>query len=184
MGIREVLTERLIDVRNIVTECIMRVRDAMNERPALGIGVGAGVILIAIFFMFVRMHGGGAGTELLPKSAWYTDDDGQSFFVDSADKVSPFDHKGKVAVRACYYTCDGGKTKFLSHLERFTAEGKKAAEETLAKGYKLIFRNGVQVKKPGAPESEWADLQSPQGQKIGRPTCPDGSTDHLEMAVP
>src|ERR1051325_10021570 len=156
----------------------MGIREAMNERPLVAYSVAGGVLLIAIIFLISAMRGRNVGTELLPKQAWYTDDDGKTFFVDSAEKVAPFDHKGKVAVRACYYTCDGGKTKFLSHLERFSPQGKKAAEETLAKGYKLIFRQGVQVKKPGAPESEWVELQSPKGQQVGRPTCPDGSSDH------
>ena len=86
--------------------------------------------------------------------AWYTTDDGATYFAHNYE-VPPFTFHGKEAVQAWVYTCDGGQTRFLGYLMRFTPEGKEAMEHLLAErrahqsSSPLTLPPGVQVKKPG-----------------------------------
>lgn len=121
-------------------------------------------------------------------SAYYTDDDGQTFFVDSVYRVPPFDHNGKTAVRAMRMTYDDGKKDFVAYLQRFTAPVKKkldaACAAATAAGKPLstvreffsqdVFLNGLEVKKAG-PGGTWVPRRSSEGIDIMNTPSPDGS---------
>lgn len=49
-----------------------------------------------------------------------------AMFADSADKLPPFDHNGKPAVRVRVWTTDGGNTRYVSHYERHTPKALEA----------------------------------------------------------
>jgi hypothetical protein len=105
---------------------------------------------------------------------WYTTDDGKTFFADDADRISPFEHNGKQAYRCYVWTCDGGKTKFVSHLERHKpsiwrarqAEGRVRPED--------LTMSPFDVKPPLSGEGGWMDFSSPGGERIRTPRCPSG----------
>ena len=137
--------------------------------------VGAG---IAIFVQARDLMGSGAG------KAYFSIDDGKTFFTDSSDRVPPFDKGGKPAYRAHVFEC-GGKRE-VGYLSRFTPESIAALEE--AKKYRgtgkpppnvgalaSIGTTGLQVKRPGA--AQWvsqADVARATAVRVFR--CRDGST--------
>ena len=119
--------------------------------------------------------------------AFYTADDGKTYFTDDAARVPPFFKDGKLAVRAQVFTCDGGKTSFVGYVEMYSPENKQALEKALETGRppepgKLGM---VLVKKPGG--NVWVAL-SPQTvvayQAIVQVKCPDGSVDNLARVFP
>ena len=64
--------------------------------------------------------------------ACYSDDDGATWFVDSAYKVTPFDHEGKQAVRALVFTYAGGSKHFVVCLMRYSQKGQKKLADAIA----------------------------------------------------
>ena len=137
--------------------------------------VGAGV---AIFLQARELMGPGAG------KSFFTVDDGKTFFVDSSDKIPPFERGGQQAYRAHVFEC-GGK-RVVGYLSRFTPEAIAALRE--AAKYKgtgkpppnvgvlsSIGTTGLQVKRPG--EAAWVmqgDVRRATAVRVFR--CADGST--------
>jgi hypothetical protein len=122
-----------------------------------------------------------AGLEV-PK-AWYTVDDGKTWFLGPGNKVVPFEHEGKMAVRCFVYTCDGGKTKFASHVERLDpAVRSKYGPQAEVEPWKLP-RGAKQVKRSLTGDSGWISEESPQVGQVAIPRCPDGKG-NLEAVLP
>jgi hypothetical protein len=161
------------------------IRETINEKPGIAAGITAALILLVAVFAYYTMSGGGSagGGGTVPMQAFYSDDDGKTYFADDEAKVAPFDRGGgKVAVRARVYKC-GGKT-FVNHLERYTAEAKKRLEASRGASDSAInieASAGLEVKSPGA--GEWVRMSDPRAAKIVQPKCPDGGSD-LEIVTP
>lgn len=110
----------------------MGIRQTLNEKPGIAIGIAA-VILVAAGFLIIRQFTASTPGQQLTKpvgdEAFYTDDDGATFFSDTMKKLTPFKHNGKDAVRARVYKCGTG-APFVGYLERHTAAA--AQNKTLA----------------------------------------------------
>lgn len=121
------------------------------------VGVLALVAIIAAGALIVRslFRGPGHGASVL---VYYTTDDGVTLFPDRADRVAPFDYKGRPAVRARVFSCDGNKTRFVGYLEKFDTEGAKLREDTMAKGGAASAPAGMLVKKAGAQYVQWVSM--------------------------
>ena len=139
----------------------MGVRESINENKRLGLGVAAAVVIVAMAIIGSQVVGGGSGVKE-PETAFYTDDDGKTFFKDDIYKVVPFDHKGKRAYRADVFKCPDGK-QFVGLMYRHNALGTKAMQDHIAKGKSDpqgtflagLEAQGFEVKRPGAPDNTW-----------------------------
>src|SRR4051812_12636877 len=96
----------------------MAIRELINEHSRVVIGVVVTVVLCLLVGITMQMKSAPAATML--KQAYFSDDDGQSFFIDQASQVAPFDHNGKEAVAAHVYSIPHGKP-FVGYLERATS---------------------------------------------------------------
>jgi hypothetical protein len=145
----------------------MSVRDKLNEGK-LGVGVTIAFLAIAgsvLAYMLWPAH------HIDPTSAYYSDDDGQSYFKDSAYKFPPFDHDGKTAVQAMVFLDHG--SKIVGYLIRYTPEAHKKLTDMyngdLEKNLSSkdiqhdvltymhnpdIFSRGQECKLPG-PDNKW-----------------------------
>ena len=157
----------------------MGIREALNRRPKLAAVIGIGLCAVALPIMIWANSSGVPGRA---SEAYYSDDDGKTFFADDIDKLYPFDRNGKQAYRAYVYECSDGK-RFVSYLARYTdaartkiAELEKNTSDPEAPGQANQLRStAIEVKKPG--DESWVSLFGPQGSVIAtHPTCPDGST--------
>lgn len=119
----------------------MGIREKLNDSPGLGIAIAAVAILAVAFELYHYMSGPSvpkadpaAAQAALP--AYFSTDDGASFFADSGSNVAPYDHYGKPAVKAYVYLINGKQV--VKYLEQ-TSGG------------------ALQVKKPGGawiPDSD------------------------------
>jgi hypothetical protein len=153
----------------------MGIREAVNGRPGITAAVVVAVIAVALGFALKHLLAGQERVQTLqaPK-AWYTVDDGRSWFAGPGNKVCPFDHEGKTAYRCYVWSCDGGKTKFVSHLERLEPSMRhKYGPQAEVEPWKMP-PGGEQVKLPGTGDSGWVGEESPQAAQIIVPRCPDG----------
>ena len=155
----------------------MGIREALNRSPKLSKGVLAGIILLALIYLFWSRAGGEGGGGRSGTQAYFSIDDGKSWFVDDAKKIPPFVKSGKDAVRVYVYKCPDGK-KFASHLERYTPEAKKALEASYASrstdlnALQRIQTSGVEVKAPG--QGDWVKSSDPKAAAIVKAKCPHG----------
>lgn len=165
----------------------MGIREKLNQSPSIAVLVVAVVLIASVLMIAFRItQDSGTGPA---KQAYFTIDDGKTWFPDDNAKLSPFIKDGKPAHRVFVWTSDGGKTKFVSHLERYTEEARQKVEQALAQKQafdpglrQLLISSGIEVKAPG--ESQWVKLGSPQGAKVATPQSPDGKSGSIEPVVP
>jgi len=159
----------------------VRFRELIKTRQSAAAALAVVMIVGAAVAIYVQARDGGSSG---PGNAYFSTDDGQTFFVDSATKLPPFDHKGKPAYRAHVFEC-GGK-RVVGYLSGYTPEaiqaleGAKASRGTgkpppNASALATIGTYGLLVKRPGDPG--WvsqADMMRATAVRTFR--CPDGST--------
>src|SRR4051812_38658926 len=108
------------------------VSEAINNHRLITVcGTLAAVIIGAALLIFLPAGGSNARPTDL---AYFSNDDGATWFADDAKKVAPFDKDGRPAYLAHVFTCDGGKTKFVLYLERYSTAAKKMIDGDRAKG--------------------------------------------------
>jgi len=151
---------------------MMGAREWLNQHPKVAIGGGVVIVILAIGLVVAQVLAGRHKYPSGPPQAYYTVDDGKTFFADSTDKVPPFDHEGQPAVTAYVYQCGG--QKFVGYMERFTP---KFHDYVVAHGRTPeAARYGRELKRPGEPN--W--LPSGDLVKVAQiedVKCPNGGTD-------
>lgn len=139
----------------------MGIREALNQRPGLTTGITATVIIAAIVYVIWQAVFGSDSSSDALKSAYYSIDDGKTWFVDDVSKPAPFVKDGGQAVRVHLFSVDGGKTKIPLYLEKFTDKGvliynsARADENDVAAMISAQERlqRELLIKRPG--ESKW-----------------------------
>jgi len=123
------------------------------------------------------------GRPPLPQ-AYFTADDGKTWFAASLAHVPPFEHEGREAVRAFVFACDGGRTRFVAYLQKYTPEARAALERATASladlrlAQDLAGMGGEQLKRPG--DTEWIAAGDERADAIRKPRCPHGT--HADVA--
>jgi hypothetical protein len=157
----------------------MGMREKINDNPKLGFGVAAAMVIVASGFAAVYLRPVHHQDQ---KSAFFTDDDGQTYFKESIFKFPPWDHDGKTAVEASVYT--DGQNTFVGLETRFTPEAKKQLEDRYAQDGDNVMRlmispqimvGGSECKLPGA-QNHWlpaSQMQNPPLKKDSDGLPPD-----------
>jgi hypothetical protein len=152
----------------------MGVRETLNQRRGVVIACVAVIVLIALGVVFWPSRESPEKRPGVPLD-WYTIDDGKSWFKFDARLFPPFDYNGKTAYRCRVWTCDDGKTKFVSHLERYAAPAKKKLEGmTRQQQLDSLEIQMIEVKPPGTGDRGWIDHRDAKASAIITPTCPPG----------
>lgn len=156
----------------------MGIRETLNKRPRVAAAITAGLLtLSAAVFIWANK-----GVSERVTRAYYSDDDGKSYFDDEVNKIYPFDHNGKPAYRAYVYQC-GSEKPFVHYLGRYTDKAKVRMADLAGKtgdpeavGELARLRNtAIEVKKPG--EEKWVPLFSSAGDAMIRhPICQNKTT--------
>jgi hypothetical protein len=162
----------------------MGLRETLKDKPWIGGALSGAFVLIAIAIIVTTYW-----PEKKAKlgEAFYSDDDGKTWFTDSAFLVTPFDHNGKQAVVAQIYSYDDGSKKFCAYLSEFTPEAKQKLEAALAQAKQKgdppgsvdlyhdrnFMQKGLLVKKPGS--KDWVPYDDPKAIGVMSIKSPDGS---------
>lgn len=172
----------------------MGIRESINQNKPVASILMVVITGIALYFILSSVFGGGGGASVSGGGkAFYSTDDGKTWFADDVNKVPPFDKDGKPAVLAYVYTCDGGKTKFVGSLRRYTPEAAKKLTEIRANPnasdpstFEVISMQGEEVRKPGDPANKWVNQTRDYAgwARVVNVTCPDGKPDNLEPVFP
>jgi hypothetical protein len=148
------------------------------------------LILVALLLLVIQIKGQSSPGERA-QYAYFSDDDGATWFADDINKVPPFTKDGKEVVRAFVFRCGGGKP-FVAYLLRFTPEAKKSIETALTKtttpdAGKLMTEatpSGGEVKKPLSGKWALATRDPAAHAEVMKFGCPDGKLRDLEMVLP
>jgi hypothetical protein len=137
------------------------IRESLNKNPAITTGATIAVILAAVGFIVWEVMP--PRPPRVPTQAYFTVDDGATWFPDDINKVAPFDHDGKDAVRCYVYKCSSTGTVFAAYLEKYTksmqAKITQARSSTNAEPDSLDLDNGRLVKKPQSSD-KWVRIES------------------------
>ena len=166
----------------------MGLREQINEKPAVAFAMAGALSVLAfmvVWLTFLRTPAGPQG----PTTAYFSDDDGATWFVDKISNIPPFDHNGKEAVKVWLYRCGTGQP-FVQRLEKYTPEQKKRVEALLKNPSRESTAPGVRglIKKPG--EKIWRELNNRDSAsidlytKLTTPVCPGGSGDTPTLVLP
>lgn len=135
----------------------MSLREKLNQNPQITTIAALVIVLAAIAALWYAISG--PAKLYYGSTAYYTSDDGATYYSDRADLVVPFTDNGKEVVRAHVYQCPS-KGKFVAFLQRYTpqaAEALKESQEAKAAGREpknpglvaMIDQIGSEYKKPG-----------------------------------
>lgn len=153
----------------------MHVREFISARGVWVAPVAIVVVIIAVCVLLrSTFHEARPGPIT---QAYYSDDDGATYFADDLLKAYPFDHNGKTAYRAYVYRCGDSGNAFVGYLARQIGDGRSPAFTSTADAVKAAVHGGknntsVEVKKPG--NNAWFSLDTPGGQAIANVVCADG----------
>jgi hypothetical protein len=160
----------------------MGVREMMERHRITVVVIALGIVLVSTVLAFHDRIGAKPGRS---GEAFFSIDDGKTWFADDIRKIPPFEYRGKVAVRAYVFSCDDGKTKWTAYLERYTAAAKKQIEDTGAAPAFLgpMGAPGREIKRPGA--DRWIDASAlPEAAKVIQLKCPHGGRHPVTPVVP
>jgi len=139
----------------------MHFRKIPRKHAIVSIIVFTVVLAAAVYLISSNTPNSAAG----PKKAFFSVNDGKTWFIDDINKYPPFEHEGKTAVRARLFSTDGGKTIFCGYLERYTPEAKSTLEESERIGGRGsgsrpqanldVILQGIEAKVPGG--SAWVN---------------------------
>jgi hypothetical protein len=156
------------------------VRETLNRNRALLLPSVAVIVVLACVVVFRQATG--SDRPSIPRRAYYTADDGATFFVDDISRVPPFNYGGKTAVRANVFDCGG--QKFVGYLLRYTADAKAKIEAAHGEGVGSIMADGTEVKPPLTADSNWINANKPGAARVYAVHCPGGSSDQPESVMP
>ena len=122
--------------------------------------------------------------------AYFSDDNGKTWYTDSIDLIPPYQHNGKEADGAVIYSYAGGSKQFCGYLFRFPEKIKQQIENAAAPGsgktphgiaYGTEIGGSREVESPGST-GHWAAMGTPAAGTITKITAPDGSD--LDSVLP
>lgn len=165
----------------------MSLRETLAENPRRAAAVVGGLLIVAVAVIAYQLRGSSNSVASGTSSAFFSIDDGKTWFADDAGKIPPFDKDGKQAVRAYVFRSADG-TKFVNYLERFTPQAKQLMEDAQkpadpkvppppgrSGAIQSALIAGREVKRPG--DAKWissADFR--EASKVTAIKTPNGST--------
>jgi hypothetical protein len=169
----------------------MNLRATLSDKPIRAVAIAAGLLLVGLAIIVSQLRS--ASAPVSRSQAFFTIDDGKTWFADDAGKLPPFDKDGKQAVRAYVFRSAAG-AEFVNHLERFKPDAKRAIEEAnkpdpnqKAAGppkhlaaIQSAYTGGREVKRPG--DAKWVGTGDfRDAAQIMAVKCPDGGTEALPI---
>jgi hypothetical protein len=163
----------------------MGIRETINQRPWISMAVVGVIVVFALVLVASTFRGGVvAGRD----QAYFSDDDGKTYFADDASQIPPFDHNGKTAYLAGVFQCEGVEP-FVAYLIRYTPEGKAELERFSAAArnssdakVNVIKLRTRQIKAPR--EGRWTPSDSMEFDVYLSPARPKGATGHPTPLFP
>ena len=155
----------------------MAVRETINQKRGVAVVVVSAVILLVLGITAYRMTSPNNDRQDPAPTGkqWVTTDLGKSWVAADLERLPPFEENGKTAYGCAVWSIDGAKTLWVSHLYRYTEEGRKrfsgpGAETLLRSTMRLEV---MEVRRPGENGGDWVKATDPKGVEIQIPEAAD-----------
>jgi hypothetical protein len=138
------------------------VREVLERNRGIFGAIGALLLFIAVMSILHQAVGGPHRNTRLLNSAFFSDDDGKTWFLDDVSMLPPFNHHGRTAVRAVVYRYGTG-SKFVGYLEKFPNDQLIQIEAAISANPEQTshwLSAPMQIKKPG--DTDW--ISPPDGK--------------------
>jgi len=158
----------------------MPIRETINRRPIL---FGVVMIVATAIATMVSIRQLRSRRQGPPDKAFFTVDEGKTYFADDSMLVAPVDHNGQEAVQCYVFRC--GKKDFVGYLLKYSPQGKDQLEQQHAAGLASavgLSGSEVLVKKPG--DKSWVDQGNDKSRSILQIHCPDDPNAGVEVVAP
>src|ERR1700683_3680664 len=100
----------------------MGVVESINKNKTWTTVLALSMIALAVALLAFELR---PPRQFSQKEAYFSDDDGSSWYLDDINNIPPYTHNGKDGVRAVIYSYDGGSKEFCGYLMRFCPAVKK-----------------------------------------------------------
>jgi hypothetical protein len=159
----------------------MGLRQTIQNRSGVVVLIAGLAIAISVISLVIQA----SGVHRTPTTkAFFSSDDGKTWFKDDGTKAFPFQHDGNPAYRAQIFRC--GQTEFCGYLESLpenVKEGIDAVSDGLARAAALQSASDqILVKKPRG--TAWINSGGKDYASITTPLCPDGSNQEVMPVNP
>ena len=157
------------------------IRGWLNKNP-IPVAI---VLVVGIAAVIYYLVGGALSNEKVQSPTFYSNDDGQTTFIDDVSMVPPFRKGGAEAVRAVKVRPINGTEAddYVLYLVKYKDTARAEAERADASGYKRPS-GGRLFKAPGA--AEWLDGDDPAQREAVNALIsgrrPDGSSVYVLSA--
>jgi hypothetical protein len=167
----------------------MNLPEWLKDKPLRAAAIIGGLLLVGLLIIGFQLRGAGASADTRTR-AFFSIDDGKTWFADDASKLPPFQKDGKQAVLARVYRCSNG-TEFVNYLERFKPDAKQALENAAAgdptgkskpdqNAIRNAYSGGREIKRPGG--SNWiASSNYREASQVMAVKCPNGDTNAVPV---
>ena len=147
----------------------MDVREMLRKKVTVMVVIPLAVIAVAAA---IWQSTSGSRSYMQVGKSFYTDDDGVSYFIDASDKIMPFQHNGREAVRAAVYAGADGKP-FVAYLMRYTAMARREYQAAQARGetHLTVSVSPMMEAKPARSTATWVPDTDPRFQTITNPAA-------------
>jgi hypothetical protein len=151
----------------------MGVREQITRHPGWAWTAGATLLVAAVLLILAQLRAN--APRPYTGKAFFSTDDGKTWFEDDIEKLPPFEHDGKTAYRAYVFTCDGGKTQWVGYLQRY-AKAIREKNNRARRGTGPIT-DGIELKRPG--DAEWIpQSEIERARALLEVTCGHDNPDH------
>jgi hypothetical protein len=162
------------DQPSALQELSVGIRETLNQNPAITTVATIIIILATLGLIVYQTWDFGGPSYAPPTQAWFTVDDGKTWFADDISKLPPWDYQGRPAHRVFVYTCDDRTTTFAAYLMRYTPEAKQKLTQGNTSDpmmQQLLNGPGVEVKPPLTGEKGWLKRSDPAAAALLQPLC-------------
>jgi hypothetical protein len=156
-------------------------REFLNEKRKYVTGLTIAIIAFFLVLIVIELV---TSRRSIPSEnkAFFTVDDGNTWFVDDANNVPPYDYNGKQAVRAIVFSYSGGQ--FVGYLEEYPPKihDELAAATTDAEREQYNPEYEVLCKPPN--RGVWVKERSVRGHRVtDNPIPPNGDKNEIVVQV-
>jgi hypothetical protein len=167
----------------------MGLRETINRSHTWGLTTAALLILAAGFLVWRQSGAATSDPGRSGTKAWFSTDDGTTWFADDATKIPPFKKDGKDAYRVYVWRDKDGK-EYVSHLERYTSAAQRAitaARDGGAGGPEgqvvdptaaVTATGAIEIKRP--KQTTWTSADDPRAGEVWSGPPPGAQLVHPE----
>ena len=167
----------------------MGARQWINDHPRIAISVIAGCCAIVLMLVGLQYSREAHPARLGSDQAFFSDDDGKTYFRDTTARLPPFDHNGKTAYGALVLRCENG-APFVAYLQGYSPKALETVQDLMKRStaqnplpLDILSAPPMDVKAPGG--SKWFSIsETSEYARVTTPRCPDGGAGPFQTVSP